>query len=76
MRREVGRTSSEMFGLWVMHDDKLDTILLLIRRMESTANGLQQLRGCMGTRIGEDMLDVLIQEAQAGLVEIKRKLAQ
>ena len=59
-----------------MHDDKIDTILLLIGKMETTTNGLQQLRGYMGTRIGEEMLEVLIQEAQAGLVEIKRKLIQ
>ncbi len=57
-----------------MHDDKLDTILLLIHRMEATTDGLRQLRGYMGSNIGEEMLEVLIQEAEASLKEIKRKL--
>ncbi len=66
-------TSSEMLTLAGMHDDDLDTILILIRRMEATAEGLRQLRGYMGNGIGAEMLEVLIEEAEAGLVEIKRK---
>jgi len=44
--------------------------------MEITANGLRPLRGFMGSRLGEAMLEELIHEAETGLVEVKRSLVQ
>ena len=59
-----------------MHDDYLDVILALIKQMEAILLGLRQLRGYVGDGVAEHMLEVLIEEAENGLAEVKRKLIQ
>jgi hypothetical protein len=59
-----------------MDNDSLETIFALIKQMESTLLGLKQLRHYVGKGIGSEMLEVLIEEGDATLVEIKRKLIQ
>jgi hypothetical protein len=59
-----------------MDADSLDTILALIKQMEATLIGLRQLRGYVGDGVGEHMLQVLIDEMESGLSEVKRKLIQ
>ncbi len=59
-----------------MDDDSLDTILALIKQQEATLLGLKQLRGYVGGGIGVSMLEVLIEEAETGLANVKRKLIQ
>jgi hypothetical protein len=59
-----------------MHAGSLYTIIALIRQIEATILGLRQLRGYVASELGRHMLDALIEEAEAGLVEIKRTLVQ
>lgn len=59
-----------------MHAGSLDKIIALIRQIETTILGLRQLRGYVVSDLGRHMLDALIEEAEAGLVEIKRTLVQ
>ena len=42
--------------------------------MEATVLGLKQLRGYVGNGIGQEMLEVLIEEGEAKLAEIKRRV--
>jgi hypothetical protein len=55
-------------------DDALETVCGLVRQMEALLLGLQQLRGYVGSGVGKAMLDVLIQEAEVGLEEVKQNL--
>jgi hypothetical protein len=57
-------------------DNSLETILALLKQMEATLLGLKQLRGYVGKGVGQQMLEVLIEEADAKLTEIKRKVIQ
>jgi hypothetical protein len=57
-------------------DNSLETILALLKQMEATLLGLKQLRGYVGNGVGQQMLEVLIEEADAKLTEIKRKVIQ
>lgn len=50
----------------------LEAILALIKQMESTVLGLKQLRDYVGNGIGREMLELLIEEGEAKLAEIKR----
>jgi hypothetical protein len=59
-----------------MDADSLDAILALVKQLEATLLGLRQLRGYVGGSAGEKMLQILIEEAEAGLAEVKRKLIQ
>lgn len=56
--------------------ETLDTILALLQQMESTLLGLKQLRGFVGKGAGQHMLEVLIEEAEAKIAEVKRKIIQ
>jgi hypothetical protein len=56
--------------------ESLDTILALIKQMEATLLGLKQLRGYIGTGAGQQMLEVLIEESEANLAEVKRRIIQ
>ena len=56
--------------------DSLDTILALIKQLEATLMGLKQLRGYVGDGAGSQTLEVLIQEAEGKLAELKQKLIQ
>ncbi len=59
-----------------MNSDSLETILAVMKRMEATLLGLKQLRGYIRGGVGEEMLELLIEEAESGLAEVKRKLIQ
>lgn len=59
-----------------MDDDALDIILALIKQMEATLLGLRQLQGYVGNGVGREMLAVLIEEVEAGLAKVRRKLIQ
>jgi hypothetical protein len=59
-----------------MDDDSLETILALLKQLESTVLGLKQLRGYVGQGVAQHMLDELIEEGESKLVEMKRKLLQ
>jgi hypothetical protein len=59
-----------------MHAGSLDTIIALVRQIEATILGLRQLRGYVVSDLGRHMLDAVIEEAEAGLVDIKQKLGQ
>jgi len=52
----------------------VETVGALMQQMESMLLGLQQMRGYVGSGVGKEMLEVLIQEAEVGLEELKRKL--
>lgn len=54
--------------------NNLDTVLAMLQQMESTLRSLQQLRGYVGSDIGEEMLDVVIEDMRAHVAAIKRKL--
>ncbi|MFL6303804.1 MAG: hypothetical protein ACJ72H_09690 [Candidatus Sulfotelmatobacter sp.] len=56
--------------------DTIDTILGLIKQLEATVLGLQQLRGYAGNGVGQEMLEGLIEEGEAKIAEVKRKLMQ
>ena len=59
------------------HDlESVDTILTLLKQMEATLLGLKQLRLYVGKGIGQQMLEVLIEEAETKIVEAKGKLMQ
>lgn len=56
--------------------DTVDTILGLIKQLEATVLGLQQLRSYAGSGVTEEMLEDLIEEGEAKIAEVKRKLMQ
>jgi hypothetical protein len=56
--------------------NSLDTILALIKQMEATLLGLKQLRSYVRGGAGQEMVESLIEEAEAKLAEVKRKLIQ
>ena len=59
-----------------MDDDSFDTILALIKQMEVTLLGLRQLQGYVRDDAGREMLTVLIEEVEAGLAQVRRRLIQ
>ena len=59
-----------------MNDDSLEAALVLLKHMESTLLGLKQLRRYVGKGMGSEMLEVIIDECEGHLAEIKRKLIQ
>ena len=59
-----------------MTDESLEIILALLRQLEATLLGLKQLRGYVGQGVGKDVLAELIEEGEAKLAEVKRKLIQ
>ena len=59
-----------------MDDEALETILGLIKQMEATLLGLKQLRSYVGGGVGQEMVELLIEEGEAKLAEIKQKLIQ
>jgi hypothetical protein len=56
-------------------NDSLDTILALIEQMEATLQGLRKLRRYV-RGVGAGMLEVLIEESESKIVEVKRRLMQ
>ena len=51
-----------------------ETILALIKQMEATLLGLQQLREYVGSGVGREMLELLIEEAESNIADIKRNV--
>lgn len=56
--------------------DAVDTILGLIKQMEATVIGLQQLRTYVGNGVAAEMLEGLIEEEEAKIADVKHKLTQ
>lgn len=56
--------------------ETLETILALLNQMESTLLGLKQLRGYVPAGVGQKMLEILIEEAEANLAKVKRRIIQ
>ena len=55
--------------------ETLDSVLHLIKQMEATLLGMQQLRSYTQGP-GKAMLELLIEEAEQNLAEVKQKLSQ
>lgn len=53
--------------------DSLDAVLILIKRMEATVLGLQQLRS---EGAGQEIVAELIKEAESKLAEVKCRIIQ
>jgi hypothetical protein len=62
-------------GAILRDDTSLETILALIKQLENIASGLKRLRGCVGKGSAR-MLELLIQETDTKLAEIKRRIIQ
>ena len=58
------------------NSESLDAILALIKQMESTLLGLKQLRLYVGKGVGQQMLELLIEDAEAKIAEVKRRIIQ
>jgi hypothetical protein len=54
----------------------VDAILDLVKQMKATLLGLKQLRSYIGKGVGQQMLELLIEESETKLAEIRRKLIQ
>jgi hypothetical protein len=54
----------------------LETTLALMQQMEVTLLGLKQLRRYVGSGVGQEMVEMLIEEGETRLAEIKRKVIQ
>lgn len=54
--------------------ESLDTILALIKQLEATLLGLHQLRDYVGKGVAAQMLDVLIEEGEGRLSEVRKRL--
>jgi hypothetical protein len=54
--------------------DSLETVLSLLKQMEANLLALKELREYVGNGVGKEMLEVLIEENETQLAEIKRKL--
>jgi hypothetical protein len=59
-----------------MDDRSLEAVLSLIKQMEVTLLGLKQVRGYLDNRAGREIVDRLIEEGEATLADVKRKLIQ
>jgi len=57
-------------------NNSLETILALLKQMEATLLGLKQLRAYVSKGVGQQMLEALIEEGDAKLAEIIRKVIQ
>lgn len=56
--------------------DALEALMECLKRMEMNLLGMRQLRQYMPNGAGRKTLDSLIEEAEAKLAEIKRKVIQ
>jgi hypothetical protein len=59
-----------------MELDTLDTIFALIKEVDAVLLGLRQLRGHVGEGVGAQMVEVLIEDVEKRLAELKRKVIQ
>lgn len=58
------------------HFETFEVLLDCLKRMESILLGMKQMRGYVGERLGKQMLESLIEEAEAQIAEVKRKVIQ
>jgi len=56
--------------------NSLDAILDCLKQMESNLLGMRQLRQYIDSNLGTEMLDLLIEEAELKIAEVKRKVMQ
>lgn len=56
--------------------DTLETLFECLKRMEATLLGMKQMRHYVGDGLGKEMLESLIDEAEAQLADIKRRVIQ
>lgn len=56
--------------------DALETLLECLKRMEATLLGMKQMRHYVGDGLGKEMLESLIEEAEAQIADIKRRVIQ
>ena len=56
--------------------DALETLFECLKRMEATLLGMKQMRHYVGDGLGKEMLESLIDEAEAQLADIKRRVIQ
>lgn len=50
------------------------TIVVLMRQMETTILGLRHLRASVPSDVGVDLLDAAIEEGEAEIADIRRRL--
>jgi hypothetical protein len=55
--------------------NSLDAILDCLKQMESNL-GMRQLRQYIDSNLGTEMLDLLIEEAELRIADVKRKVMQ
>lgn len=51
-----------------------EVVLECLRRMETTLISLKEMRGFVGRGIGNEMLEVLIEETELQIAELKRRV--
>jgi len=56
--------------------DAFETVLECLKRMEANLTRMKQMRNYVGNRLGEEMLEFLIEEAETQIPETKRKVIQ
>jgi len=54
--------------------ESTETILALLKQLEATLLGLRQLRGYVGKRPGLTMVELLVEEGEKKIGEVKCKL--
>jgi len=54
----------------------LETLSECLKRMEATLLGMKQMRRYVGNGLGKEMLELLIEEAEAQIADIKRRVIQ
>lgn len=56
--------------------DTFEVLLDCLKRMESILPGMEQMRGYVGERLGKQMLESPIEEAETQIADVKRKVIQ
>jgi hypothetical protein len=53
----------------------LGIIILLMKQMESTVVGLRHLRECVPVDVDSELIDAVIEEGEARIADVHRRLA-
>ncbi len=56
--------------------ESFEIVTACLMQMEATILGLRELRSYFGTQVGSHILEILIEEADAKITDIKRRIAQ
>ena len=56
--------------------DALETVMECLNRMEAILLGMKQMRPYVDHRVGKEMLESLIDEAEFQIADIKRRVIQ